>query len=187
LDPGIAGAYALLGATVLVNDLPVHRAQHGRSAKVRAELDLRGFRALLAGHAVIHCFIERVAARPGHGRVSMFRFDEAAGAVYGLIVGLGLSVTFAAPQQWQKHHRIGASPDAAHQLAVQLYRALAPKLALETDCHRADALLIGAYGLHRRGRDEQPARQSSDCSGAHRQQIDAQVARCGGQTTEPKR
>jgi crossover junction endodeoxyribonuclease RuvC len=98
IDPGVAGAFALLGDTALVDDLPVHQAQHGRSAKVRAELDLHGFRMLLAGQLVSHCFIERVAARPGQGTVSMFRFGEAAGAVYGLIVGLGLPVTFATPQ-----------------------------------------------------------------------------------------
>ena len=98
IDPGVVGAFALLGDTVLVDDLPLHQAQHGRSAKVRAELDLHGFRTLLTGQPVTHCFIERVAARPDQGTVSMFRFGEAAGAVYGLIVGLGLPVTFATPQ-----------------------------------------------------------------------------------------
>ena len=33
----------LLGASVVVDDLPVHAAQRGRSAKVRTELDLHGF------------------------------------------------------------------------------------------------------------------------------------------------
>jgi crossover junction endodeoxyribonuclease RuvC len=146
IDPGITGAFALLGDTALVDDLPVHQAQHGRGAKVRAELDLHGFRMLLTGQPVSHCFIERVAARPGQGTVSMFRFGEAAGAVYGLIVGLGLPVTFATPQQWQKYHGVGASPDAARQRAVQLYPTLAPMLARKRDQHRADALLLACYG-----------------------------------------
>jgi crossover junction endodeoxyribonuclease RuvC len=78
----------------------------------------------------------------------MYRFGEAAGAVYGLIVGLGLPVSFATPQQWQKHHGVGASPDAARQRAVQLYSDLAPQLARKRAQHRADALLLACYGRH---------------------------------------
>jgi crossover junction endodeoxyribonuclease RuvC len=146
IDPGITGAFALLGDTALVGDLPVHQTQHGRVAKVRAELDLHGFRTLLAGQSITHCFIERVAARPGQGTVSMFRFGEAAGAIYGLVVGIGLPISFATPQQWQKHHHIGASPDAARQRAVQLYPELAPMLSRKRDQHRADAVLLACYG-----------------------------------------
>lgn len=146
VDPGITGAFALLGNTVMVDDLPLHQAQHGCSAKVRPELDLHGFRQLLAGQPVTHVFLERVSARPSQGTVSMFRFAEATGALYGLMVGLGLPVSFATPQEWQRHHRIGAAPDAARQRAVQLYPDLAPLLARKRDQHRADALLIATYG-----------------------------------------
>jgi crossover junction endodeoxyribonuclease RuvC len=46
-------------------------------------------------------------AEPGQGTVSIFRFNEAAGrAIYGLVVGLGLPVTFTTPQQWQKHDAV---------------------------------------------------------------------------------
>jgi hypothetical protein len=45
--------------------------------------------------------------------------------------------------------RIGASPDAARQRAVQLYPALAPMLSRKRDQHRADALLLACYGRHR--------------------------------------
>lgn len=67
IDPGITGAYSLLGAAAQVDDLPVHQAQHDRGAKVRGELDLHSFRTLLAGQPIGHCFIERVAARPEQG------------------------------------------------------------------------------------------------------------------------
>ena len=149
LDPGISGAYALLsGDSVLVDDLPVHQAQHGRSAKVRAELDLHGLRALITAQPVAHVFLERVAARPGQGVTSMFRFGQSSGQLYGLVIGLGLPVTFIAPQQWQKHHGIGGAPDAARQRAVQLFPHLAPLLARKCDQHRADALLQAVYGRH---------------------------------------
>jgi crossover junction endodeoxyribonuclease RuvC len=146
IDPGITGAFALLDEAVLVDDLPVHQTQHGRSAKVRGELDLHGFRELLAQQPIKHVFIERVTARPGQGVTSMFRFGESSGALYGLVVGLGLPVTFATPKEWQRHHRVGASPDAARQRAVQLYPALAPALSRKRDQHRADAVLLACYG-----------------------------------------
>jgi hypothetical protein len=77
----------------------------------------------------------------------MFRFGEAAGAIYGLLVGMNLPVTFVRPQQWQRFHQVGAAPDAARQRAMQPYPALAPLLARKRDHHRADALLLGHYGL----------------------------------------
>jgi len=146
-DPGLTGAFALMGeGTLLVDDLPVHQAQHGRSAKTRAELDLHSLREELWYRKIEHVFMERVAARPGQGVTSMFRFGEACGALYGLVIGLGLSVTFVTPQQWQKHHCIGPSPDAARQRAVQLYPGMGTMLNRKKDQHRADALLLACYG-----------------------------------------
>lgn len=148
-DPGLTGAFALIGdGTLLVDDLPVHQAQHGKTAKTRAELDLHGLRRELDNRLIQHVFMERVAARPGQGVTSMFRFGEACGALYGLMVGLGLPVTFVTPQQWQKHHHIGASPDAARQRAVQLYPDMGALLSRKKDEHRADALLLAEYGRH---------------------------------------
>jgi crossover junction endodeoxyribonuclease RuvC len=146
IDPGLSGAYALFGKLVLVGDLPVHQAQHGRGAKVRIELDLHSLREVIASEPITHCFIERVGAMPKQGVTSMFRFGEAAGAIYGLLVGLRLPVTFVAPRQWQKYHRIGPSPDAARRRAVQLHPQLAPTLARKRDHNRADALLLACYG-----------------------------------------
>lgn len=152
LDPGVAGAYALIdgNCTAIIDDLPVHRVPRGRSTSLRAELDLHALRLVLRERRIDHVFVERAAARPGQGVVSMFRFGYAAGALYGLIVGLGLPITPVLPQAWQKHHGVGPSPDAARQRAVQLYPAVAARLQLKRDAHRADALLIADYGLMRR-------------------------------------
>jgi crossover junction endodeoxyribonuclease RuvC len=146
IDPGTLGAFALLGERVIVDDLPVHEAQHGRAGKVRTELDLHTFDHTLSDHHIAHAFIEKVNAMPGQGVTSMFRFGYAAGAVYGLVVAHGIPVTFVTPQQWQRYHQIGSSPDAARQRAVQLYPDLTPLFARKRDQHRADALLIGCYG-----------------------------------------
>jgi hypothetical protein len=149
IDPGISGALCLMSReqVLMLDDLPVHNTQHGRSAKVRAELDLHTLRARLTGETIGHCFLEQVDARPGQGVVSMFRFGQSLGALYGLLVGLQLPCSFVRPQRWQRFHGIGASPDAARQRAVQLYPKLAPMLQQKRDQHRADAVLLAAFGL----------------------------------------
>ena len=84
----------------------------------------------------------------------MFRIAEACGGIYGLLVGLGLPVTFIRPQQWQKHHGIGGAADAARQRAVQLFPDAAAMLTRQKDCQRADALLIAVYGVVMRNTKE---------------------------------
>jgi crossover junction endodeoxyribonuclease RuvC len=153
LDPGTSGAIAALdsGKVVLLEDLPVHTvAAKGRGD--RAELDVHTLYALIAGLGPIeHAFVERVAARPGNGSVSMFRFGQACGAIYATLAVMGIPITLVQPKAWQRHHGIGPSPEAARQRAVQLFPQIAPQLARKADAHRADALLIAGYGQHARG------------------------------------
>jgi hypothetical protein len=154
IDPGITGAFCLLSRdhVLMLDDLPTHTSQRGRTAKIRAELDLHTLRERLTGcQAIGHCYLEQVDARPGQGVVSMFRFGQSLGGLYGLLVGLALPVSFVRPQQWQKHHSVGPSPDAARQRAVQLYPKLAPLLQQKRDQHRADAVLLAAFGLATEG------------------------------------
>jgi crossover junction endodeoxyribonuclease RuvC len=153
IDPGTVGAFAILdnAGIGVVDDLPVHKIGRGWTKRLRAELDLNAFAAVLQDHHLDHACLERVTARPGQGVVSMFRFGQAAGALYGLLVGLSVPVTFVLPQTWQRHHGIGPSPDAAaRHRAVPLYPATATRLALKRDANRADALLLADYGLRRR-------------------------------------
>jgi crossover junction endodeoxyribonuclease RuvC len=149
IDPGLAGAVAILDqdAVILVEDLPIHTVRGGR--KTRSELDLAGLRGLLTAQAIGHVFIEDVAARPGQGVVSMFRFGYAAGAIAGLVAGLQLPMSFSSPRAWQKAVGIGPAPDEARQRAVQLYPGIADRLTRKKDCNRADAILIARCGLTR--------------------------------------
>jgi hypothetical protein len=149
IDPGLNGAFALMNGPIVValDHLPVHKTQHGRTAKIRSELNLHALRDLWGGHCITSAFIERVSAMPRQGVTSMFRFAEAAGGLYGLLVGLGIPVTFVRPQAWQKFHSIGGVPDAARQRAAQLYPTMSAMLSRRKDDQRADALLIAAYGM----------------------------------------
>jgi hypothetical protein len=70
--------------------------------RTRAELDLGTLRDMLAELDVDHVFIELVAARPGQGTVSMFRFGFCTGAIIGLVAGLQRPYSLLLPQRWQK-------------------------------------------------------------------------------------
>lgn len=129
-------------------DLPSAIVQHGAAAKARTELDVHSLRDLWINQPISHCFLERVSARPGQGTVSMFRFGEASGQTYGLIVGLKLSVSYIRPLEWQRFHQIGPSPDAARLRCMQLWPDSAKQFSRKRDQHRADAALIAAYGRH---------------------------------------
>jgi crossover junction endodeoxyribonuclease RuvC len=149
VDPGLAGAIAVLSRqeVILLADLPVHRVGAAHKKATRPELDLHTLYALLVEHAPYqHAVIEKVAARPGQGTVSMFRFGFAYGAITGLLVALGVPLTLVQPKDWQRQCGIGPAPDAARQRAAQLFPAVAPQLSRKADCHRADALLIAAFG-----------------------------------------
>jgi crossover junction endodeoxyribonuclease RuvC len=169
IDVGVAGAYALIagdGQVQVIDDLPIHQAQHGRTAKQRAELDLHAFQLVLSAHRPDHVFLEAVTAWPKQGITSTFRFGHSAGSLYGLVVGLGLAVTLVPPKVWQRHHGIGPSPDAARQRAVQLYPSIADRLGRKRDAHRADALLIADYGLRRQA-GPQDRRDESTAGSSH--------------------
>src|SRR3954453_1896028 len=85
IDVGLTGAVAIVdGQDVLfVDDMPVHQIASGR--KLRMEVDLPGLREMLSMQPIDHVVIEQVAARPGQGTVSIFRFGYSAGAVAGIV------------------------------------------------------------------------------------------------------
>jgi len=147
IDPGLSGGIAIIGeqgTVLLVDDLPVHQVIRGKAKK--AELDVASLRALLLSHPLNHIVIERVSARPRQGVASMFRFGYVSGAIYGLVIGLQLPVSFILPVQWQKVARCGPSPDEGRRRGAELYPAAAEKLSRKKDSGRADALLIAHVG-----------------------------------------
>ena len=113
IDPGLTGALAIIDEcrVIFVNDLPVHQIHAGK--KTRAEPDLGTLREMLAELDVDHVFTEPVAARPGQGTVSMFRFGFCPGAIIGLVAGLQRPYSLLLPQLWQRMAGCGPAPDEA--------------------------------------------------------------------------
>ena len=153
LDPGVAtGALAVLDNTdvLLLAELPVYRVHSAHRKALRAELDLHGVYELLTQHTPYsHAYVERVGPMPKQGLTSTWRFGMAYGAILGVLTSMGVPLSLISPQSWQRFHGCGPSPDSARQRACMLYPAVAPQLARKCDTHKADALLIAAFGLAR--------------------------------------
>lgn len=149
LDPGVTGALAIVEGTqaLVLEELPVLKVGTAMSRQ-RRDLDLaeiHKFLVPIAG-AIDHAFVEKVSARPGQGVTSMFRFGYASGSLHGLLVALGIPLTFVAPQTWQKAMGVGPGGDAARARAKELYPASQASFTRKADEHRADAVLIATYG-----------------------------------------
>lgn len=147
IDPGAAGAIAFLtdeGHLIEVRDLPVQKI-NGRSVLMPSILA-----AMLRepNRMPVHCFLERVATRPGEGAVGAFSFGCGFGMLQGVLAALGVPVTLVTPAAWKKHHRLPADKGAARLRAAQLWPGLAANFALVKSDGRAEAALLGLYGAN---------------------------------------
>ena len=139
IDPGVNGAFAVLGQTgefVDMGELP-------RFFKALSAVELG---SVFSMHKPELMVIEKVASRPGQGVVSVFTF----GCAYGVCIGVAgcsdVPVSFVTPSRWKLHFRLTGLPkDASRELAIRLYPAVANMLGLKKHVGRADALLLARF------------------------------------------
>jgi crossover junction endodeoxyribonuclease RuvC len=152
IDPGVAtSALAALGGSSVISlvDLPVHMIP-ARGRGLRAELDGPALHIMLAELGpVAHVFIESIGPMPKQGIASTWRFAEAYGTIKAIVMTMGFPVTLVSPKTWQRFHGIGRTGDEARRRAGQLYPDATSALARKRDSHRADAVLLAAYGMHK--------------------------------------
>lgn len=147
IDAGLSGAIAIVdnqGIPLELSDMPVIRA-------VKNEIDAAGVIAILKRQNVSHAFIEKAGAMPGQGVVSMFRFGYSAGLIQGICAALNIPFTLVTPQRWKKSMLDGMPKGKGSSIvrAKQLYPSL--ELNRKKDHNKADALLVGLYGLRTLG------------------------------------
>lgn len=149
IDPGLSGALALLlgDECLQVSDMPVAGEKRHRSVSAALLAD-----TLLA--LVDRCqdrptvVIERVSAMPKQGVSSTFAFGRSLGIAEGVVGALGLPLVRVTPQVWKRRAGlIGTEKDAARQRAIELFPERSVDLARKKDGGRADAILIGFYGV----------------------------------------
>jgi crossover junction endodeoxyribonuclease RuvC len=144
IDPGLSGAVAFLDGEELVEvvDMPVVTPK-GRKPRV----DVGGLASVLAAWAPVEALVERVGPAPGAGVSSMFRFGYGAGAIEGVLAGLGIEVVLVAPTVWKPAMRLGSDKGRARAEAQRLFPALASLFDRVRDDGRAEAALLGLYGV----------------------------------------
>jgi crossover junction endodeoxyribonuclease RuvC len=108
VDPGLGGGIAILLPDDTVTLYPVPVLKAGTSKR---EYDVPAMMAILSQHQVALAIIESVAARPGQGVSSMFKFGLGLGLWQGLLSGLGIPFHLVRPQDWKKAILCGTKKD----------------------------------------------------------------------------
>jgi crossover junction endodeoxyribonuclease RuvC len=148
IDPGMSGAAAVLeqvhGTVILhaVMDIPVI----GEKAKRR--LDAPSFAHWLADHAPTIAFVENGRPMPRQGVTSMFRYGRICGALEGIIAARAIPIVLVEPT-WKRHLHLDSDKENCRAKAIQLLPSAAGELARMKDHHKAEAILLGLYGLEK--------------------------------------
>jgi crossover junction endodeoxyribonuclease RuvC len=146
IDPGASGAVAFLssdGALQRVVDMPTVKI--GTKTRIASQ----GLALLIGAARPTHAYVEQVGAMPGQGVSSMFAFGHCAGVIEGVLSACAVPTTFITPQQWKKAMQVTADKGSSRRRAMQLAPGLASDFQRVKDDGRAEAFLIGVYGLKR--------------------------------------
>ena len=147
IDPGLNGAGAVSderGDFVACFDLPTigEGTQH--------RVDAANLADLIREHGpYAFAIVEQVGARPGQGVSSMFRFGQAYGTILGVIGALAIPVRYVSPAKWKRALGLNSDGETSRARAIETWPAQAELFARKRDHSRAEAALLGMYGLGR--------------------------------------
>lgn len=140
VDPGIAGAVALLDGRGDVLDMPANPRDLWDSLS-----------AWRADYHDLHAYVEKAQPMPRQGVASTFKTGYGYGVIIGLLAGLGIPYETVTPAVWKRKMGLwGRDKEASRALARQYWPTAS--LGRVRDHGRAEALLIAEYG--RRERNE---------------------------------
>lgn len=147
VDPGLDGAWAAIkdGRLIALKDLPT--VGDGTRRMVSGTLLADQWSTLIEREGpVSRVVVERVAARPGQGVSSMYRFGFVCGVIDGVAGGLNLPISYVTPTVWKRHFNLPSDKDAARALAVQTWPEIAAQAFSRVKDHgKAEAALIGLW------------------------------------------
>lgn len=143
VDPGHYGAIAIYRPderTLEVHDMPVSPGTKGRTELMHRVL----FDMLDVPPTDV--WVEAVAAMPGQGVTSSFRFGYGVGAIHMAVAARGHALRLVTPAKWKAHFGLVKDKGAARGLAAQRFPAQAGLFARVKDDGRSEASLIALYG-----------------------------------------
>jgi crossover junction endodeoxyribonuclease RuvC len=149
IDPGKTGALAILYGDNTVEFFDVPRVKlRNKDVPAYADWQTSWSNALIFA-GVENVVIEDVAARPGQGVSSMFKFGRTLGFVHAIALAIRPrpAIRFTTPAQWKgKLGLLNSSKGASREKAIALYPSVESRLTRVKDDGRAEALLIAHYG-----------------------------------------
>lgn len=134
IDPGLAGAAALLDGGTLV-DVFDFSAADGR-------LIGGPISDWMFDRQPEHVVIEGVHSMPGQGVSTTFKFGRAFGTVEGIAVALGIPMSLIAPNHWKRLVGVTKDKQSARALAGRLWPVHRAWFERVKDDGRAEAALI---------------------------------------------
>lgn len=161
IDPGLTGALSLFvgGKLIDVVDMPVdvHLKERkgatirdligGKKQIVQRHVAIPALKRLLeswATYGPMHVVRERVGPRPNQ---ASHRLMEMSGILDGVIGALGFPLHYVEPATWKREMAIPADKDRARLAAIELFPDWEKVLSRKMDHNRAEAMLIGYYGV----------------------------------------
>ena len=148
IDPGIAGAIAILDRNEIIDVKDLPTMSEGK--KNKKQLNSAHLSQYISSNvkdinkSVV--VVEQVNAMPGQGVTSMFNFGQTFGAIKGISATLKLPIFFVRPSKWKKHFElINSSKDASRTKVIEMYPSFAEKLSKKKDVNKSDAILIARF------------------------------------------
>lgn len=148
IDPGINGGLAFVdGDEMHLYATPTVKVPYVRKGKksTRYELDLKRITELIMLHKPTTAIVEKVAARPGQGTTSMFRFGQSYGQVQGVLAGREVETIYIIPRTWKKHFHLTQDKEDSLDLARTLFPAYNKVWKLKKNNGIAEAALLVRY------------------------------------------
>ena len=148
IDPGIAGAIAILDEKKIVDAIDLPTMADGK--KNKRQLNSAHLSQYISSNITninkTVVVVEQVNAMPGQGVTSMFNFGQTFGAIKGVCAALGLPIFFVRPSKWKKHFElINSSKDSSRTKAIEMYPSLSNDLSKKKDVNKSDAILIARF------------------------------------------
>lgn len=140
VDPGMTGAVSVFkdGELLRVEDMPTF---DGR-------VDGLEIHAILGG--VDHVYIENQHPMPKNGSIASFKLGTNYGVVLGVIEQSAIPLTRIPASTWKRWNGLLGKPkESSLALARELWPHFKPQLRLKQHHNRAEAALIGRYGVYR--------------------------------------
>lgn len=146
IDPGVTGAISLFvdGKAFKVTDLPL--GFHG--------VDGLALHEQLREWAVDEAFVEVTHAMPKNGSKASYSQGDSNGAIRTAVQIAGIPLTWVRSVDWQRHAGLLGSgytdierKRRSRTRAIELFPGLIGMLGRSKDHNRAEALMIGRFGV----------------------------------------